>query len=125
MLILSEISGTPVLTLRDICTDMLARQIPVEGHMLHRHLFIQQRYNEAIAKVACLRRLTLVCRTPRVGWIICIRFAWVPWVALVGSWALQNSRRAGATMVIVVNYVRASGSDILWYSTLPIREVGK
>ena len=42
MPVLSEIGGTPVLSLRDVCTDMLARQIPVEGHMFHRHLFIQQ-----------------------------------------------------------------------------------
>ena len=53
MPIMSEISGAPVLSLRDVSTDMLARQIPVEGHMLYRHLFIKQRDNKAIAKVAC------------------------------------------------------------------------
>ena len=42
MPVLSEIGGTPVLSLRDVCTDMLACQIPVEGHMFYRHLFIQQ-----------------------------------------------------------------------------------
>ena len=42
MPVLSEIGGTPVLSLRDVCTDMLARRIPVEGHMFHRHLFVQQ-----------------------------------------------------------------------------------
>ena len=37
-----EICRAFVLVLRDICTDMLACQVPVKGHVLGGHLFIPE-----------------------------------------------------------------------------------